>query len=119
MNKTLNKINNTVKKQGLSPIEDGRLESLTRELDKVQDLKIVWESEWGKQLSNILKANCAAAINRMVSISRNNPKLEDMLSCVFEYSSNISLLSSLKWTMPEEEIQEMIDWVVAELYGRR
>lgn len=103
-------------KKSLPGIESEKIEALSDELDRVLALKTLTESEGGKELIKIIRANCFVQLRKLVVQAKTNPTLEQLLSTIAMYSANMDLLSELQDITLEEELRTQLDEAVKEIY---
>lgn len=112
--KTKNLISSALKSQKIStPLTDD-VEILADELDRLQSIKNVWESEDGKILLDVLRTSCAGYINHLRTLTVE-PDLLKILGCLAQYFSTIDLIASLRQVKSINEIQYQIDEAVKKL----
>jgi uncharacterized protein YerC len=88
------------------------VEILADELDRIQDLKILFKSDGGKAMLDRLVSNCASALNKMYSAE--NPTLDFLLAHLAKYKANIDLLAEFQDIAAEEEISNQLEQAVKE-----
>lgn len=89
--------------------------ALSAELDRVQDLKILLQSDGGKQLVVTLRSNAARALTQLVEAARApEPSMQRMLSLVFDYAANLDLIATLSDSTLFDEIDKQLEDSVRE-----
>lgn len=99
-------------KDVMPDINSERVEDLSNELDRVLELKTLFNSKGGKQLITLLKNNCAVSLRKLVKLAREKPEIDSLLSVIFEYSANLDLLATLGDLSLEEELRKQLDEAV-------
>jgi hypothetical protein len=116
----MKKTKQTIKeiREALPGIQSEKVEVISDELDKVLALKRLWKSPDGEQLLTVLRNNCSISLRKLVTIAKTDPKIENLLSVIFEYSSNMDLLATIQDISTEEELRTQLDDAVKEAMGR-
>jgi hypothetical protein len=117
--KEIEKIHSALKSRWIEPVNNEKLDLLTAELDKIHATKDFWKSEWAKSVLSLVKYNSTNALMRLLKVAKWKPTLEELLSCAFDYESNIALVSSLTGESEVKVIEWMIDDTLKELYNLR
>lgn len=91
-------------------LEGEKVEILADELDRIQELKVLWKSDAGKALLARLVTNCEAALTGLYGES----DLTRISTLVASYKANIDLLGELQDISAEDEISRQLDEAVKE-----
>lgn len=105
-------------KDAIPELDNEKTKVISDELDKVLALKRLWKSADGEQLLTVLRNNCSISLRKLVMIAKTDPKIENLLSVIFEYSSNMDLLATIQDISTEEELRTQLDDAVKEAIGR-
>lgn len=117
--KELDKINSALKKQGFEPMENEKLELLSAELDKIHARKDFWRSDGGKEVVNVYKLNCEMALSKLIRFAKDRPSIDEMMSCVIQYATNIEQIAQLTDITEQKAIEDQIDETLKVLYDIR
>jgi len=101
-------------KDALPDLKSEKVEDISEELERVLAIKRLFKSEGGEQLIQLLRNHCANNLRRLVTMAREKPELNSLLSIIFEYSSNLELLKTVGDLSLEEELREQLDEAVKE-----
>lgn len=101
-------------KEALPDLQSEKVNVLADELDRILEIKKLFESEGGKHLVTILRNNCANTLRKLVIKSKENPDLPTLLGLISAYSANIDLLSTMRDVSMEQELREQLDEAVRE-----
>lgn len=99
-------------KSSLPDINSEKVEILSDELDRVLSLKKIFQSDDGKVLLDVLRNNCFVALNKLRTVSKENPTLEQLLGLVSSWSANIDLLAQIQDISQEKELRDQLDQAV-------
>lgn len=103
-------------KKALPDLESEKVDVLSDELDRVLAIKTVLKSDGGKELINVLRANCFITLRKLIIESRDKPSLESLLGLIAAYAANMDLLSELQDVSMEEELRAQLDEAVKEAH---
>lgn len=101
-------------KKALPDLQSEKVNVLADELDRILQLKELFESDGGKQLVTVLRNNCSTILRKLVIRSKENPDLPTLLGLISSYSANMDLLSTLRDVSMEQELREQLDEAVKE-----
>lgn len=88
---------------------------IEEDLNKILELKGLFQSKGGEQLILLLRNNCAEAIGGLLNEVNGTPNLDRLVSLVHKYSANISLLSAMQDISLETEIRNQLDQAIQEM----
>jgi hypothetical protein len=100
-------------KQALPNLQSNKVEEIADELDKILEIKALFQSEGGKQLITLLRNNCSVALRKSIVAAKNADK-ELLMASILDYSSNMDLLSTVQDISIEEELRKQLDEAVIE-----
>lgn len=101
-------------KKALPNLKSEKVEILADELDRIQTLKALFNSEGGVQLLAVLRGNCARTLTRLYSAMDDRPSLETLMGLLARYHANLDLLAELQDVSVVDEIQRQLDEAVKE-----
>ena len=88
---------------------------IEEDLNKILELKGLFQSKGGEQLILLLRNNCAEAIGGLLNEVNGTPNLDRLVSLVHKHSANISLLSAMQDISLETEIRNQLDQAIQEM----
>lgn len=91
-----------------------KVQDISDELERILAIKELFKSKGGEQLLTLLRNNCASNLRKLVTIAKEKPELDMLLSTVFEYSANLDLLSTLGDLSLEDELRVQLDDAIKE-----
>lgn len=100
-------------KKALPNLESNKVEEIADELDKILEIKALFQSDGGKQLITLLRNNCSVALRKSIVAAKNADK-ELLMASILDYSSNMDLLSTVQDISIEEELRKQLDEAVIE-----
>lgn len=101
------------KTKNLTPGEE-KISDISTELERILAIKKLFKSSGGEQLITLLRNNCAANMRKLVTLAKEKPELNTLLSVIFDFSSNLDLLMTLGDLNLEEELRTQLDEAVKE-----
>ncbi len=101
-------------KDSIPEIDSEKVKDYANELDRIVGLKILFNSDGGKELIKGLRDNCSILLGKLVLSARNEPTLSNLLSIIFEYAANIDILSRFQDISTEQEVRDLLDEIVKE-----
>ncbi len=91
-----------------------KVKDISDELERILAIKELFKSKGGEQLLTLLRNNCANNLRKLVTIAKDKPEMDTLLSTIFDYSSNLDLLLTLGDLSLEEELRFQLDDAIKE-----
>lgn len=101
-------------KAAIPDLKSEKVEILADELDRIETLKAVFDSEGGKMLITLLRQNCEASLMHLRGALADRPSLDVLMGHIAQYNANTDLLAQLQDISVEEEIRRQLDEAVKE-----
>lgn len=102
-------------KKALPNIKSEKVDVISDELDRILEIKKLFQSAGGKQLITLLRNNCASALRKAV-IAAKKGEDKELVALVLDYSANMDLISTVRDISLEKEMREQLDEAVKEAY---
>lgn len=101
-------------KKALPSVESEKIDVISAELDRILQIKTLFESDGGKQLISVLRGNCSTLLRKIILKAQDAPDLPSLLGLISAYSANIDLLSTVQDISMEAELRAQLDDAVVE-----